>query len=126
MLETQSPQGFYREKTQSSDSRPSSRRSWQEGQENKMWGRSSWGLLRLSILHISNKLGGTENWGSSSKQCQDSQPRPLGPPDLHKVSHVPSPRNQKPSSYFPVCPPAWMAEGKSSEKMTIQGCHSRL
>lgn len=92
----------------------------------RMWGSSSWGPLRLSILYISNKLGGIESWGSSSKQCQDSQPRPLGPPDLHEVSRGPSPRNQKPSSYFPASPPSWMVEGKSCEKMTVQGCHSRL
>lgn len=94
----------------------------------RMWGSSSWGLLLpLSMLYISNQLRGIESWVSSSKPCQDSQPHPLDPPDPHKVSQVPRPRNQKLSSYFPACPPSWTVKGKSRDKMTtVQSCHSCL
>lgn len=124
MLETESLQG-----------RPQSKNpeQWQPSltKEDLAGGQGEQGcgevpVAPLSILYISDKLGGTESWVNSSKQCQGSQPHPLDPPHLHKVSQVPSPRSQEPRSHFPARPPPWMMEGKSSEKMTVQGCHRRL
>lgn len=112
MLETESLQG-----------RPQSKNpeQWQPSltKEDLAGGQGEQGcgevpVAPLSILYISDKLGGTESWVNSSKQCQGSQPHPLDPPHLHKVSQVPSPRSQEPRSHFPARPPPWMMEGKSS------------
>lgn len=50
---------------------------------------------RLSILYISNKLGGTKSWVSSSKQCQD----PAQPPGSSRSTQSqPSAQSQEPEA----------------------------